>query len=225
MSGPVTGPVTGGLWAHGGTYETWAAFLADWAAGSGGAARTHAPSGTHATSGGRSDGAGLPPLRQEDFAADTWDRLRLRLTDALSARLQRCADALAAALGEAADEFSVGRALAQARSGLHPVRALANHPALPEDLRPRLLKMVDDATRSLQQDLERAVESMVSEGGDPRRIEARRRTLRDNPLTAVTSAPPPVPTADPPVSTARPAATGGWSYDPTATGRRRVTPP
>ncbi|MFE2639330.1 hypothetical protein ACFXKS_22275 [Streptomyces scopuliridis] len=192
--------MTGSLWAHGGTYETWAAFLTDWAAG------------------GRSDGAGLPALRQEDFAADTWDRLRLRLTDALSARLQRCADALGTALGEAADEFSVGRALAQARSGLHPVRALATHPGLPEDLRPQLLKMVDDATRSLQQDLERAVESMVSEGGDPRRVEARRRTLRDNPLTAVTSAPPPVPAAEP-------AATGGWSYDPTATGRRRVTPP
>ncbi|MCL7380913.1 hypothetical protein [Streptomyces sp. 35G-GA-8] len=192
--------MTGGLWAHGGTYETWAAFLTEWAAG------------------GRSDGAGLPALRQEDFAADTWDRLRLRLTDALSGRLQRCADALAAALGETADEFSVGRALEQARSGLHPVRALANHPALPEDLRPRLLKMVDDATCSLQQDLERAVEGMVAEGGDPRRVEARRRTVRDNPLTAVTSAPPPVPAGEP-------AATGGWSYDPTATGRRRVTPP
>ncbi|MFE4371322.1 hypothetical protein ACFRMN_24370 [Streptomyces sp. NPDC056835] len=192
--------MTGSLWAHGGTYETWAAFLTDWAAG------------------GRSDGVGLPALRQEDFATDTWERLRLRLTDALSARLQRCADALGAALGEAADEFSVGRALAQARSGLRPVRALATHPGLPEDLRPRLLKMVDDATRSLQQDLERAVETMVSEGGDPRRVEARRRTLRDNPLTAVTSAPPPVPTGEP-------AATGGWSYDPTATGRRRVTPP
>ncbi|MEV4973530.1 hypothetical protein [Streptomyces scopuliridis] len=192
--------MTGSLWAHGGTYETWAAFLTGWA------------------DGGRSDGAGLPALRQEDFAADTWDRLRLRLTDALSARLQRCADALGTALGEAADEFSVGRALAQARSGLHPVRALATHPGLPEDLRPQLLKMVDDATRTLQQDLERAVESMVSEGGDPRRVEARRRTLRDNPLTAVTSAPPPAPAAEP-------AATGGWSYDPTATGRRRVTPP
>ncbi|RYJ24218.1 hypothetical protein CU044_5066 [Streptomyces sp. L-9-10] len=171
--------MTGSLWAHGGTYETWAAFLTEWAAG------TDAAAGTEGASGVRSDGAGLPALRQEDFAADTWDRLRLRLTDALSARLQLCADALAGALREAADEFSVGRALAQARSGLHPVRALANHPGLPEDLRPQLLKMVDDATRSLQQDLERAVESMVSEGGDPRHVEARRRTLRDNPLTAV----------------------------------------
>ncbi|MFJ1912517.1 hypothetical protein ACIOGX_11330 [Streptomyces sp. NPDC088147] len=209
--------MTGSLWAHGGTYETWAAFLTAWASG------TDAATGTEGASGGGSDGAGLPAaglpaLRQEDFAADTWDRLRRRLTDALSARLQLCADALTGALGEAADEFSVGRALAQARSGLHPVRALANHPGLPEDLRPQLLKMVDDATRSLQRDLERAVESMVAEGGDPRHIEARRRTLRDNPLTAVTSAPPPVPTA-------RHEATGGWSYNPTATGRRRVTPP
>ncbi|MGK4585519.1 hypothetical protein [Kitasatospora sp. HPMI-4] len=182
MSGPAT---------LGGPYQAWADFLERWAGGE------------------PVDGAGLPPLAPGDFPADTLDRLRARLESAFNQRLQGWADALTAAMNAAGDEFAVGRAVAQARGGLHRVRALAAHPALPEELRAQLAGLLDDTVRRIQRDLESDLERLTTLGADPRVVEARRRTLRDNPLTAVIAQPPP---ADP----------SGWSYDPTAAPRRRI---
>jgi hypothetical protein len=54
---------------------------------------------------------------------------------------------------------------------------------------------------------------MRSSGVAARDVEARRRTIRDNPLTAVTAEQP---------ATSTVLATGDWLVDPAATGRRRV---
>ncbi|MGH4020782.1 MAG: hypothetical protein ACRDT0_16465 [Pseudonocardiaceae bacterium] len=183
------------MWSGGGTYNGWATFLERWGAG-------EATDSTH-----------LPPLEPADFTGDTWERLVLRLTDAISRRLRSWADALTRAMAESTDEFTVGRALSQARSGLRAVRDLAQHPGLPQDLRDRLVDLVDRQVDSAQQSLEEQVDRMRSNGVDAQLVEARRRTIRDNPLTAVAAtqqATSPAPT------------TGDWFVDPAGTGRRRV---
>ncbi|OIJ65162.1 hypothetical protein [Streptomyces mangrovisoli] len=183
-----------GLWADGGPYQAWVDHLRRWAALE------------------PVDPAALPPLTQEQFDADTWARLTAHLTGALTARLVAWADAMVRALAQAHDEFSYGRELAQARTGLHTVRALAAHPGLPASLRERLTALVDEQIPQVQAQLERGLEEEARRGTDPRRVEARRRTLRDNALTATLGAPPP------------PAPGQPWAYDPAAPPRRRILP-
>ncbi|MFJ5926204.1 hypothetical protein ACIQF6_26715 [Kitasatospora sp. NPDC092948] len=177
----------------GGPYQAWADYLEHWS--------TARPV----------DGIDLPALARTDFPADTWQRLMERIQRALDLVLQSWADAMVTAMNAADDEFAAGRALAQARTGLHRIQALAAHPRLPADLRGRLTDTVAEAIRDLQQELERGLARRAARGDDPQQIENRRRTLRDNPLTAVLAAPPP-------------ADTGGWAYDPLNAPRRRVLP-
>lgn len=183
------------MWSTGGAYNDWAAFLDRWATGE------------------VMDSTPLPALASADFAVDTWERLVHRLTDAISQRLRSWADGLSRAMAETTDEFSVGRTLGQARSGLRSMRALAQHPGLPQDLRERLVDLVDRQVRSAQHSLEEQVDRMRSSGVAARDVEARRRTIRDNPLTAVTAEQP---------ATSTVLATGDWFVDPATTGRRRV---
>ncbi len=171
-----------------GPYGAWAAFLTEWAAGG-------QPSGT------------LPTLTVEDFRPDTWARLLDRVTEAVQLRLRRWADALVLALREAPDEFSTGRALTQGRTGLRAVRALTAHPGLPEEFRAGLAAMVDDVAGQVQTDLEHGVDLLARD--DPQAAEARRRTVRDNPLTAVLDEEPVAPADD-------------WAFDPSAPVRRRL---
>jgi hypothetical protein len=185
------------LWGGGGSYQAWTDHLERWSRGE------------------RLDAGSLPTLAPEDFTASTWERFRTRLTDALSSRLQGWADALTAAMrAEGSSEFAVGRALAQAREGLSAARALSTHPGLPEDLRDRLRRLVDQQVERLQQDLEHDVLRDAETATDPRTAEARLRTLRDNPLTAVL--------AEEPVW---PSSATNWSFDPAAPPRRRVILP
>ncbi|KIF77196.1 hypothetical protein QR77_31700 [Streptomyces sp. 150FB] len=181
------------LWAGGGSYQAWADYLEGWATG-------------------RTDGPPPPALDPEDLPADTWQRLLVRIGEAVSLRLQNWADAMITAVSTAPDEFSAGRALAQSRVGLREVRALASHPSLPEDFSKRLLKAVDQRTQNLQSAIETELDGAVAKGQDPRWVEARRRTVRDNRLTAVLDDDARAPAAEAPHV---------WSYDPAA-GRRRV---
>jgi hypothetical protein len=181
------------LRAGGGSYQAWADYLEGWAAG-------------------RTDGRPPPALAGEDLPADIWQRLLVRIRDAVNLRLQNWADAMVAAVSAAPDEFSAGRALAQARAGLREIRALVAHPSLPDDFSTRLLKSVDDEARSLQSAIETELDRAVAGGEDPRWVEARRRTVRDNRLTAVLDEEARSPARDAPPA---------WSYDP-AGGRRRV---
>lgn len=182
------------MWVRGGLYDEWAAFLERWAHG---------------------DDAGaerLPVLDPTLLRADTLERLVQRITDAISARLQDWADRLVADLAAAGDEFSQGRALAQARTGLRAIRLLAQHPSLPADLRSRLLEMVDRQVASFQQSLE---EQTSRDAGFSNRsqIEARRRALRQNPLTAVLQ-------DSAPEAAVRPQ--DDWFVDPTRRPTRRI---
>jgi hypothetical protein len=171
------------MWGHAGPYQEWATFLEEWRTGA------------------MVDATGLPPLTPEDLTTDAWERLSHRLLDAISVRLRGWATALMRATAAARDEFGVALALAQARSGLHAIRALAVHPGLPADLRERLLTTVDSAIRSAQQSLEDSVRDMRRDGRTKAEMDARLRTIRDNSLEAVVqpgNAPaPPAPTVDP----------------------------
>lgn len=181
------------MWLRGGTYETWAAFLERWATGD--------DDGVHA----------LPQIRPGDFNAETMARFTNRITGAMSKRLQAWADLLTRAIATHPDEFSVGRTLSQARVGLRGVRALAVHPGLPQELRTQLTRMLDEQIGSVQDQLEQDVDRMARQGAGERAVEARRRTIRDNALTAVV--------AEAPGTYDRSA---GWSVDPGAKSRRQI---
>lgn len=191
-------------WGHGGPYETWVVFLRRWAAEE------------------AVDPAALPALAEEHLPGDTWERLVRHLGDALDTRLRAWAERLTRALLAAADEFSAGRALAQARTGLQAVRAVAGHPRLPESTRTRLTELVDGQITDLQNQLERDLDRLAAQGADPRQVERRRRTLRDNPLTALLTEPPPAHGTGAPAGAAPVA--DPWAGDPAARPRRRVVP-
>jgi hypothetical protein len=190
---------SGGPWQGDGAYHAWAEFLQRWAR-----ARQDATLPAPGT---------LPSLSRADLPGDAWERLGNRLTEAMSQRLQGVADALARALSEATDEFEAGRALTHSRAGLRDVRALAAHPALPQELRGRLTHMIDEQIRHLQGQLEAQLDRSPAWRADPRRAEARRRTLRDNALTAILAQPP----APPPLTEGH-----GWAFDPAGRARRRI---
>lgn len=178
-------------WGGESTYQIWARTLEEWAVGR------------------RTDPLQLPPLSADDLPADTWQRLLARIASAVDRRLQSGLDLMVREVNDAADEFSVGRALTRGRDVLRSVRSVITHASLPADFRGRMAILMDEHTQRLQEDLERGVQSLLADGADPQAVETRRRTLRDNPLTAVLSEP----SAPPPV---------GW-YEPTG-GRRIVTP-
>ncbi|MFE6163688.1 hypothetical protein ACFQ7F_32775 [Streptomyces sp. NPDC056486] len=187
-----------GLWGDGGAYQAWVEFLRRWAEFD------------------DVDPAGLPAITEEQYDGATVQRLTGHLGSALDRRLTSWAGKLTLAMGSAQDEFSFGRELAQARAGLQSVRAMAGHPGLPQKLRTAMTELVDRQIPQLQDQLERFIDDAVRRGGDPRGLEERRRTLRDNALTGVLAQGPP-----PPATGARP---DPWAYDPAATPRRRVIP-
>src|SRR5688500_14389742 len=124
------------MWIRDGHYATWAAFLDEWGAGA------------------AVDPATLPALTVEDFAGDSWERLTDRITGALSRRLQAWGQTLSRELSAATSEFDAARALNHARWSLVPIRGLAGAPAIPDELRGRLVEMVDTQIRSSQQQLD-----------------------------------------------------------------------
>ncbi|MFI9602038.1 hypothetical protein ACIHCX_19690 [Streptomyces sp. NPDC052043] len=189
-------------WGHGGPYETWVEFLRRWAA----------EEAVH-------PGA-LPALAQEHFPGETWERLVLHLGDALDTRLKAWAERLLQAMLAAPDEFSAGRALAQARTELQTVRALAGHPGLPESTRTSTTELVDAQITDLQDQLERNLNRLAAQGSDPRWVDRRRRTLRDNPLTALLTGQPAASGASAPTG-AVPVA-DPWAHVPADRPRRRV---
>ncbi|GAA0452265.1 hypothetical protein Ade02nite_00180 [Paractinoplanes deccanensis] len=178
------------MWVTGGHYQAWATFLERWGAGE------------------NLDPATLPALTKDDFAGDSWQRLADRITGALSARLTVWSDTLARELSAARDEFAAARALNHARWSLPPVRALAAAPGIPEELRGRLIGLVDGHIEATQRQIDEQIQRLRSAGVPRAAVEARLRTVRDNPLTAVTRAPH--------------VTGGGWDRDPAATPRRRV---
>ncbi|MET7806639.1 hypothetical protein [Micromonospora chersina] len=171
-------------------YQEWATFLEQWRAGRPVDSRT------------------LPPLAEQDYPGDSWVRLVRRITEALQDRLQAWVDALVRAVAEARDEFEVGRALTQARQGLVTIRGVAGHPGLPEALSRQLRDAVDEQIRSLQQALADGAEAARRDSADDRLIQARLRTIRDNPIDVT--------------SRSACALGDGWATDPNRPTRRRI---
>jgi len=178
------------MWLTGGQYEAWASFLERWGAGE------------------ALDPASLPALSTEDLAGDSWQRLVERITAALSQRLRSWSETLSREISGAGDEFSAARALNHARWSLPPIRALAGAAALPAEVSTRLLALVDDQIRDSQRQLDEQTDRMRRAGLPYSAVEARLRTIRDNPLTVLA--------AGPHVTDA------GWAADPAARPRRRV---
>jgi hypothetical protein len=183
------------MWADGGPYEQWSTTLRRWGAGE------------------QIDVHGLPALSPEDFTTDQWVRVTQLVSAAIDERLKSWAAALTRAIAEARDEFSAARELTHARDGLRVVRAVAAHRGLPPDLSKGFVEAVDTQIRNAQQMLEQQLDDMRRAGLAPAVVEARRRTLRDNPLTAVTQ----------PADAMRTAAADPWLSQPTS-ARRRVIP-
>ena len=178
------------MYVQGGQYAAWAEFLDHWAAGQ------------------SLDPATLPALEPADFHPDGWERLSGRIFDALVQRMRTWSETLTRELGTA-DEFGAARALNHARWSLVPIRALAGAQALPEEVRAKLTEMVDTQIRNGQRQLDESVERLRRTGAPRAAVEARLRTIRDNPLTAVTGQSAHL-TGD------------AWAADPLATPRRRV---
>ncbi|WP_372348842.1 hypothetical protein [Streptomyces sp. KL116D] len=172
--------MSGTYWGHGGPYELWVDGLRRWAADDGG---------------DPVDVTALPPLVERDYPRETWQRITAHLAHAHHRRLQAWADRLVAAMSAADDEFTAGRELTHARAGLRALRSLATHPGLPEGLRAVMTDVLDKEIARTQAELERQLDAAARRGADPAWVEQRRRTLRDNGLTAVTAddAPPPGP--------------------------------
>ncbi|MEU5000822.1 hypothetical protein [Streptomyces sp. NPDC021622] len=203
-------PEPDSYWGDGGDYHAWVDFLRRWTA-----EEEH----LHPQA--------LPTLSDEQFAAETWVRLTTHLGDALGTRLQAWSDRLVAALNAAQDEFSAGRELTQSRTGLRAIRAMARHQGLPAGVRDRLGGVVDEQIAQLQAQLEQGLEEKARAGWDPRQVERRRRTLRENALTEVTAQPPETKKRGKRDAAARAAHEARndpdpWSHDPTAPSRRRV---
>jgi len=183
------------VWGDGGAYATWTAYLARWGADLGVADEP------------------LPPLAQEDFAPQTWVRLTNHVLDAINARIRLCLDALTNDMASARSEFAFGQALIRARTGFASILRLAGSPSLPEDLRGRLREMVEQQIVSVQQSLQRDGEDLERSGMRRADADARRTTIRSNPLTGVLTSAMAVPQAVPGAADAPPA----WAPDP---GRR-----
>ncbi|WP_017583193.1 hypothetical protein [Nocardiopsis valliformis] len=132
----------------------------------------------------------LPVLTQGSLPSTSWPLLVNHLVGAVSTRLGIWNAALTRAIAQANDPFSIGRALAQSRSGLHALRAVAGHPHLPGDLTRQLLEQVDAQVRSAQQQLEEQAARPVARGADTAQMQALLRAVRENPLTAVLAAAP-----------------------------------
>ena len=183
-----------GLWGAGGPYQEWADHLRRWSAGE------------------PVDLTALPTVELGDLTEDHWVRLTNQLHDAVARRLAEWAQVLARAMNNASDDFSVSRALVDARAGMQPIRSLAAHPGLPAGLTGPLLTTVDSQVRSVQETFEQQVESLRQRGVDRSAVEARLRVIRDNPLTAALTD----------VHAAPINSTGVRAADPTIATRRRV---
>ncbi|MGI5152317.1 hypothetical protein ACQEVC_39090 [Plantactinospora sp. CA-294935] len=182
------------MWGGGGQYAAWASFLERWAAGE------------------QVDPDTLPALEPADFPGDGWERLTNRISDALSRRLRSWSQALARSMTQSRDEFEAARALGHARWSLQPIRALAGHPGLPTELAGKLVEAVDRGVRAAQQSLVDDLDLARRAGLDERIVQARLRTVRDNPLTVLVGQP----------AEAGPPGPTGWYADPTRTTRRRI---
>lgn len=189
------------MWGDGGAYAVWVGYLKRWGADL------------------RTADEPLPALQQQDFAPETWVRLTNHIVDAVNGRLRAWTEAFVADVSSARSEFAYGRGLVSARTGLTSVLRLVDNPALPADLREQLRGQVERQVTSMQQSLEKEVAELERQGWSRAEAETRRRSVRDNPLTADLTAPP---APAQPAAVLPPDAPDPWAQDLTGRPRRRL---
>jgi hypothetical protein len=187
------------VWGDGGPYATWTTYVARWGADL------------------RVGDEPLPTLASEDFAPETWVRLTNHILDAINARLRLCTTSLTNDMASARTELGVGQALIRVRTGLASVLRLAGSPSLPEDLRGQLRGMVEQQIVSLQHSLQQQADDMYRQGAPRAQVDARRRTIKDTPLTGVLTSETAVPQSAP-TDVAPPV----WAPDPGRCPQRRL---
>lgn len=156
------------LWGDGGLYAAWCDYLDRWSTAT------------------RALDQHPPPLRPEDFESSTWERLLTRIQDAVSSRLDRWSATLVRSTSAAADAFTFGRALIQAREGLRLILALTELEELPELLANELRKQIAQVITSAQQQLlDQAQRAERLDVGGSSGAGLQLGQIRSNPLTAV----------------------------------------
>lgn len=151
------------------TYEDWVRALRAW---------RHDP---------MTDMSHLPVLTESSFPPATYQRFLNHLNDAVNEFMKHWQRQFTASFGAAHDDHARGRALVDAREGLHLRLALARHPSFPPKIRSQLLTQADADIRGLQIQLENDAQNVAaaaSTSNRPQR-EATLRLIRDNALTAV----------------------------------------
>lgn len=148
----------------------------------------------------------LPTLTATSFTPATFQRLITHLEKAISDMMVHWDKQLGAAIRAASDPHELARVMVDARRGYARRVQLASHPGLPEEIRAALVADAERSIRSIQRDLEDAVQRDDSRGRTSREeSEKLLKIVRENsleramamdvsgdePVAPVRSAPPP----------------------------------
>lgn len=98
----------------------------------------------------------LPPLADDTFTPETYQRLIAHLTSALDTVSTRWAQALSTSVATVTDEHDLARELIALRSLLARRAQLSLHPSLPPGARKPFEENLRDSIRRYQSDLEKA---------------------------------------------------------------------
>jgi hypothetical protein len=120
-----------------------------------------------------------------NVVAERWTR---QVSACLSVRLQALSKQLQSGLDRArGDRFAISNAIIIARRGLVPLRAFVSVPAYPSEVQAYLLSELDRWVSESQKSLEKHAEGIRHDQG------LLLKAIRDNPLSAPTEAPAPIP--------------------------------
>lgn len=110
----------------------------------------------------------LPPLQDDTFTPQTYERLMKYITEALEGVSERWVEQLGLALSTWSSPFELAHELIQLRSGLARRVQLSSHPSLPPGIRNVLLADSRRAVERYQRELEEGVRDALSRSRLPR---------------------------------------------------------
>ncbi|QGF23381.1 hypothetical protein [Raineyella fluvialis] len=110
----------------------------------------------------------LPPLQDDTYTPQTYERLMVYITEALEAVSARWVDQLGRALSTWGSPFDLAHELIQLRAGLARRVQLSSHPSLPPGIRTVLLADSRRTVERYQRELEEGVREGLSRGRLPR---------------------------------------------------------
>lgn len=110
----------------------------------------------------------LPPLQDDTFTPQTYERLMVYIMEALESVSGRWAEQLGRALSTWSSPFELAHELIQLRSGLARRVQLSSHPSLPPGIRNALVTDSRRAVERYQRELEEGVREALSRSRLPR---------------------------------------------------------